>query len=77
MIMVTVMVIGNILQGMVGTGDFTKDQALFAFDLCDTNGNGLIDIGEFVLLMFPSAKEVIFSSRCSLVTLSDRRPSPT
>ena len=50
---------------MVGTGDFTKDQALFAFDLCDTNGNGLIDIGEFVLLMFPSAKEVIRSSRYS------------
>lgn len=43
---------------MTATGDFSKDQAKFAFGLADTNNDGLIDVSEFVQLMFPSAKEV-------------------
>jgi len=50
-------------NGMTEFKDFTRDQAKFAFELADTNGDGKIDISEFVALMFPSAKEAIANLR--------------
>jgi len=50
-------------NGMTEFKDFTREQAKFAFDLADTNGDGKIDISEFVSLMFPSAKEAIANLR--------------
>jgi len=49
--------------GMTCEKDFTREQARFAFDLADTNGDGEIDVSEFIQLMFPSAKELIANIR--------------
>jgi len=46
-------------QGLCRTGQFTKEESSLIFDLADTDGNGEIDIGEFVHLMFPLAAEKI------------------
>ena len=44
---------------MVQSGQFTFDDARTAFDIADINGDGEIDIGEFVQLMFPNAAEIV------------------
>ena len=43
---------------MTKNGDFTEEQAKFAFSCADVNEDDKIDISEFVQLFFPSAKEV-------------------
>jgi len=50
-------------QGMTAQRDFTRDQARAAFELADTNGDGEIDISEFIQLMFPSARELVANIR--------------
>ena len=53
---------------MVQSGQFTFDDARTAFDIADVNGDGEIDIGEFVQLMFPNAAEIVsqvFRSICN------------
>jgi len=50
-------------NGMTADRGFTKDEARFAFQLADTNGDGMIDISEFVKLMFPGAREAITNLR--------------
>ena len=49
--------------GMVKSGQFAAGEANMAFDLADINGDGEIDIGEFVQLMFPTAAELISGLR--------------
>jgi len=49
--------------GMKKEKEFTKDQAELAFELADTNGDGEIDIREFIDLMFPSARELVTNLR--------------
>ena len=44
---------------MVQSGQFTFDDARSAFDIADINGDGEIDIAEFVQLMFPNAAEIV------------------
>ena len=46
-------------DGMVQSGQFSFDDARTAFDIADINGDGEIDIGEFVTLMFPNAAEIV------------------
>jgi len=46
-------------DGMVQSGQFSFDEARTAFDIADINGDGEIDIAEFVQLMFPNAAEII------------------
>ena len=43
--------------------DFTREQAKYAFEIADTNGDGEIDISEFIQLMFPSARELVANIR--------------
>lgn len=53
----------ELVNGMTEFKEFTKEEAKFAFELADTNSDGQIDIGEFVALMFPAAKESISNLR--------------
>lgn len=50
-------------QGMTAQADFTSEQARLAFDMADTNGDGEIDVSEFIQLMFPSARELVANIR--------------
>ena len=43
--------------------DFTREQAKAAFELADSNRDGVIDVSEFIQLMFPSAKELVINIR--------------
>ena len=43
--------------------DFTREQAKYAFEIADSNGDGEIDISEFIQLMFPSAWELVANIR--------------
>jgi calmodulin len=45
--------------GMCKSGQFTPKESSIVFDHADLDGNGEIDIGEFVGLMFPRAAELI------------------
>jgi len=49
--------------GMTINKDFTREQAKAAFELADSNRDGVIDISEFIQLMFPSAKELVINIR--------------
>lgn len=49
--------------GMGHNGQFSSQEIGLIFDLADSDGNGEIDIGEFVQLMFPSAGELISNLR--------------
>ena len=53
----------ELINGMTEFKEFSKDEAKFAFELADTNNDGQIDIGEFVALMFPAARESIANLR--------------
>lgn len=53
----------ELVLGMKKEKEFTKDQAELAFELADTNGDGEIDIREFIDLMFPSARELVTNLR--------------
>ncbi|XP_023335212.1 calmodulin-like protein 12 [Eurytemora carolleeae] len=49
--------------GMTINKEFTREQAKYAFEIADTNGDGEIDISEFIQLMFPSARELVANIR--------------
>ena len=50
-------------DGMVQSGQFSFDEARAAFDIADINGDGEIDIAEFVQVMFPTAAEIVANLR--------------
>jgi len=67
---------GNISQeelvnGMTASKDFNKEQALNAFELADANGDGQIDISEFIQLMFPGARETVTNIRKTFLGPND------
>jgi len=53
----------ELVKGMTNSKEFTQDQALGAFELADANGDGEIDVSEFIQLMFPSARETVANIR--------------
>jgi len=57
--------------GMGKAGQFTAQESSVIFDLADTDGNGEIDIGEFVALMFPSASELISKLKVNFKSEAD------
>jgi len=58
-------------DGMVQSGEFSFDDAREAFEIADINGDGEIDIGEFVQVMFPTAAEIIANLRKSFNSMED------
>ena len=56
---------------MVQSGQFSFDEARLAFDIADINGDGEIDIAEFVQVMFPNAAEIISTMRKSFKSMED------
>merc|ERR1719410_2623124 len=44
---------------MVKSGQFTQQESKVVFETADIDGNGTIDIGEFVQMMFPTAAQLI------------------
>ena len=51
------------LLNYVNFQDFTREQARYAFEIADTNGDNMIDVAEFIQLMFPEAKELVINIR--------------
>merc|ERR1719295_594887 len=49
-------------------GQFTAAESSLIFDLADTDGNGEIDIAEFVTMMFPAAAEHISNLKVNFST---------
>merc|ERR1712106_612748 len=60
-------------QGMVKSGQFTAQESKIVFDLADSDGDGSIDIGEFVQLMFPSAGQLISNLKQNFASEADVR----
>jgi len=58
-------------DGMVQSGQFSFDEARTAFDIADINGDGEIDIAEFVQLMFPNAAEIISQLKRNFQSIDD------
>ena len=58
-------------DGMVQSGQFSFDDARTAFDIADINGDGEIDIGEFVQLMFPNAAEIVSQLKRNFNSVDD------
>ena len=58
-------------NGMVQSGQFSFDEARIAFDIADINGDGEIDIAEFVQLMFPTAAEHVSNLRKNFQSMAD------
>jgi Ca2+-binding EF-hand superfamily protein len=58
-------------DGMVQSGQFSFDEARTAFDIADINGDGEIDIAEFVQLMFPNAAEIISHMKRNFQSVDD------
>ena len=56
---------------MVQSGQFSFDDARTAFDIADINGDGEIDIGEFVQLMFPNAAEIVSHLKRNFNSIDD------
>ena len=56
---------------MVQSGQFSFDEARTAFDIADINGDGEIDIAEFVQLMFPNAAEIISQLKRNFQSIDD------
>ena len=56
---------------MVQSGQFSFDEARTAFDIADINGDGEIDIAEFVQLMFPNAAEIISQMKRNFQSADD------
>merc|ERR1719481_2335601 len=55
-------------QGMVRSGQFTQQESKLVFDIADIDGNGTIDIGEFVQMMFPNAAQLISDLKQNFAT---------
>merc|ERR1719495_334708 len=55
-------------QGMVRSGQFTQQESKLVFDVADIDGNGTIDIGEFVQMMFPNAAQLISNLKQNFAT---------
>jgi len=55
-------------QGMVRSGQFTQQESKLVFDIADIDGNGTIDIGEFVQMMFPNAAQLISNLKQNFAT---------
>ena len=56
---------------MVQSGQFSFDEARAAFEIADINGDGEIDIAEFVQVMFPTAAEIVSNLRKSFQSMED------
>ena len=56
---------------MVQSGQFSFDEARAAFEIADINGDGEIDIAEFVQVMFPTAAEIVSNLRKSFKSMED------
>ena len=60
-------------QGMVKSGQITAQEYKLAFDFADFGGDGAIDIGKFLQLMFPSAGQLISNLKHNFATDADVR----
>lgn len=49
--------------GMTSGGQFTAQESSLVFDLADANGDGEIDVGEFVAMLFPKSAQLISTLR--------------
>ena len=58
-------------DGMVQSGQFTFDDARTAFDIADIDGDGEVDLAEFVQLMFPNAGEIISAMKTKFRSMDD------
>ena len=56
---------------MVQSGQFSFDEARLAFEIADINGDGEIDLGEFVQVMFPTAAEIVSNLRKGFKSMAD------
>merc|ERR1719410_2824126 len=64
-------------QGMSRTGQFSQQESKVVFDMADIDGNGTIDIGEFVQLMFPNAAQLISNLKQNFAGESEVRAAFT
>jgi Ca2+-binding EF-hand superfamily protein len=58
-------------DGMVQSGQFTFDDARTCFDIADIDGDGEVDLAEFVQLMFPNASEIISNLKSKFRSMDD------
>ena len=58
-------------DGMSGSGQFSLEDARITFDKADINGDGEIDLAEFVQLMFPNAAEIISNMKSHFRSMDD------
>ena len=58
---------------MVKSGQITAQESKLAFDLADSDGDGSIDIGKFLQLMFSSAGQLISNLKQNFASEADVR----
>ena len=58
---------------MVKAGQITAQESKLAFDFADFGGDGAINIGKFLQLMFPSAGQLISNLKQNFASEADVR----